>query len=179
MTRITGVRAYDLRFPSEGALDGSDAMNPDPVYSAAYAVLETDGDHQGYGLTFTIGRGNELCVAAIGALAPLVQGLDLDWIREDPGRFWARVTGDSQLRWVGPDKGIMHLATAALVNAVWDLLAREAGKPVWRYVAEMSPEEILRVGHLVAGHEPGVDGPNVSLEINGLGRQRQTFVADA
>ena len=145
MTRITDIRTYDLRFPSEGALDGSDAMNPDPVYSAAYAVLETDGDHQGHGLTFTIGRGNELCVAAMEALAPLVRGLDLDWVRENPSRFWRHVTGDSQLRWVGPDKGILHLATGALVNAVWDLLAREAGKPLWRYVAEMSPEEILRI----------------------------------
>lgn len=143
--KITGLRTYDLRFPSEGALDGSDAMNLDPVYSAAYVVLEADGGHEGFGLTFTIGRGNELCVAAIKALAPRVTGLDLDWIREDPGRFWRHVTSDSQLRWVGPDKGVIHLATGAVVNAVWDLLARIAGKPVWRLVADMSPAEILKI----------------------------------
>ena len=143
--KITGLRTYDLRFPSEGALDGSDAMNLDPVYSAAYVVLETDGGHEGHGLTFTIGRGNELCVAAIRALAPRVVGLDLDWIREDPGRFWRHVTGDSQLRWVGPDKGVIHLATGAVVNAVWDLWARVEGKPVWRLVGEMSPAEILKI----------------------------------
>ncbi|WBU56145.1 L-fuconate dehydratase [Paracoccus sediminicola] len=143
--RITGLRSFDLRFPSEGALDGSDAMNPDPVYSAAYVVLETDAGLEGFGLTFTIGRGNELCEAAIRALAPRVVGLDLDWIREDPGRFWRHVTGDSQLRWVGPDKGVIHLATGAIVNAVWDLWARAEGKPVWRLVADMRPEDILRI----------------------------------
>lgn len=143
--KITGLRTHDLRFPSEGALDGSDAMNLDPVYSAAYVVLETDGGQEGFGLTFTIGRGNELCVAAIKALAPRVVGLDLDWIREDPGRFWRHVTGDSQLRWVGPDKGVIHLATGAVVNAVWDLWARVEGKPVWQLVGEMSPAEILKI----------------------------------
>ncbi|MFV0411329.1 MAG: L-fuconate dehydratase [Paracoccus sp. (in: a-proteobacteria)] len=143
--KITGLRTYDLRFPSEGALDGSDAMNLDPVYSAAYVVLETDGGQEGYGLTFTIGRGNELCVAAIEALAPRVVGLDLDWIREDPGRFWRHITGDSQLRWIGPDKGVIHLATGAVVNAVWDLWARIEGKPVWRLVGQMSPAEILKI----------------------------------
>lgn len=143
--KITGLRTHDLRFPSEGGLDGSDAMNPEPVYSAAYVVLETDGGVEGHGLTFTIGRGNELCVAAIRALGARVIGLDLDWIRDDPGRFWRHVTGDSQLRWVGPDKGVIHLATGAVVNAVWDLWARAAGKPVWRLVADMSPAEILKI----------------------------------
>jgi L-fuconate dehydratase len=143
--KITGLRTHDLRFPSQGALDGSDAMNPDPVYSAAYVVLETNGGVEGHGLTFTIGRGNELCVAAINALSSRVVGLELDWIREDPGRFWRHVTGDSQLRWVGPDKGVMHMATGAVVNAVWDLMARVAGKPVWRLVADMSPAEILKI----------------------------------
>ncbi|MFV0294487.1 MAG: L-fuconate dehydratase [Paracoccus sp. (in: a-proteobacteria)] len=143
--KITGLRTHDLRFPSEGALDGSDAMNLDPVYSAAYVVLETDNGQEGFGLTFTIGRGNELCVAAIKALAPRVVGLDLDWIREDPGRFWRHITGDSQLRWVGPDKGVIHLATGAIVNAVWDLWARIDSKPVWRLVADMSPAEILKI----------------------------------
>ncbi len=145
MTRITGLRTWDLRFPSEDGLDGSDAMNPDPVYSAAYVTLETDGGHEGHGLTFTIGRGNELCVAAIEALKGQVIGRDTDDIRANPGKFWREITGDSQLRWVGPEKGVIHLATGALVNAVWDLMAREAGLPVWRFVSEMSPEELAHI----------------------------------
>ena len=143
MSRITNIRTHDLRFPTSDSLAGSDAMNPDPDYSCAYVVLETDGAHEGYGLTFTIGRGTDLCVAAIETLSSLVVGLELNWITEDMGRFWRHITNDSQLRWLGPDKGIMHLATGALVNAVWDLWAREAGKPVWRLVAEMSPEEVV------------------------------------
>lgn len=145
MTRITGLRTVDLRFPTSDNLDGSDAMNPDPDYSAAYVVLETDTEHQGHGLTFTIGRGNEVCVAAIHALRGLLIGLDLDWIAEDMGRFWRHITGDSQLRWIGPDKGAIHLATGAVVNAVWDLWAKTLGKPVWLLVAEMSPQEIVRL----------------------------------
>ena len=145
MTRITGLTSWDLRFPSEGALDGSDAMNPDPVYSAAYVRLETDGAHEGHGLTFTIGRGNELCVAAIEALRGVVVGRDTDDILADPAGFWRAVTGDSQLRWVGPEKGVIHLAAGALVNAVWDLMAREARKPVWRFIGEMSPEQLVTI----------------------------------
>jgi L-fuconate dehydratase len=146
VTRITNLRALDIRFPTSDHLDGSDAMNPAPDYSAAYCILETDTPGiEGHGLTFTIGRGNELCCAAIEALAPLVIGLELDWIREDPARFWRHMTGDSQLRWVGPDKGVMHLGTAAVVNAVWDIWAKAEGKPVWRMVAEMSPAEIVRL----------------------------------
>lgn len=145
MTRITGLSTHDLRFPTSQSLDGSDAMNPDPDYSAAYIVLETDGDHQGHGLTFTIGRGTEICVAAINAMRHLLIGLDLDWVREDMGRFWRHITGDSQLRWIGPDKGAIHLATGAVVNAMWDLLAKEAGKPVWLLVGEMSPEDIVKL----------------------------------
>jgi L-fuconate dehydratase len=145
MSRISGLRTHDIRFPTSQRLDGSDAMNPDPDYSAAYVVLETDGGPEGHGLTFTIGRGNDIVCHAIEAMRHLVVGLDVDWIREDPGRFWAHVTGDSQLRWIGPDKGAMHLAVGAVVNAVWDLLAKEAKKPVWRLVAEMSPEEIVRI----------------------------------
>ncbi len=143
MTRITGLRTYDLRFPTSDGLDGSDAMNPDPDYSAAYVVLQTDSAIEGHGLTFTIGRGNEICIAAIEALGALVTGLELDWITEDMGRFWRYITGDSQLRWIGPDKGAIHLATGAVVNAVWDLWAKQVEKPVWRLVAEMSPEEIV------------------------------------
>lgn len=144
MTRITGLRTADLRFPTSQHLDGSDAMNPDPDYSAAYVVLETDGPHEGHGLTFTIGRGNEICVAAIEALRPLVVGLDMAWVAEDMGRFWRHITSDSQLRWIGPDKGAIHLATGAVVNAVWDLWAKIEGKPVWALVADMSPEELVR-----------------------------------
>jgi L-fuconate dehydratase len=143
--RITSLTTHDLRFPTSASLDGSDAMNPDPDYSAAYVVLETDGAHQGHGLTFTIGRGNEVVVAAIKALTSRVVGLELDWIRENPGRFWRHITGDSQLRWIGPDKGAMHLATGAVVNAAWDLLAKESGKPVWQLVGEMSPEELVSI----------------------------------
>ncbi len=143
--RITGLRVLDLRFPTSQQLDGSDAMNPDPDYSAAYVILDTDHPGlEGHGLTFTIGRGNEICCAAIAAMRHLLVGLELDWIAADMGRFWRHVTADSQLRWIGPDKGAMHLATGAVVNAVWDLWAKAAGKPVWRLVADMSPEELVR-----------------------------------
>ncbi len=145
MIRVIGLETMDVRFPTSRLLDGSDAMNPDPDYSAAYVILRTEQDGlAGHGLTFTIGRGNELCCAAIRSLAPLVIGLELDWIRENPGRFWRHITGDSQLRWVGPEKGVIHLATAAIVNAVWDLWAKAEGKPVWRLVAELSPEDFVR-----------------------------------
>ncbi len=145
MTRIIGLRTHDLRFPTSESLDGSDAMNPDPDYSAAYVVLETDGPHEGHGLTFTIGRGNEICVAAIHALQDRLIGLDMEWITADMGRFWRHVTSDSQLRWIGPDKGAIHLATGAAVNAVWDLWAKVANKPVWQLVSEMSAKEIVRL----------------------------------
>jgi L-fuconate dehydratase len=145
-TTITRVDVRDVRFPTSRARDGSDAMNPDPDYSAAYVVLSTDRRDglEGHGLTFTIGRGNELCVAAVRSLAPLVQGLTLEVIKADMAGFWRRLTGDSQLRWVGPEKGVVHLATAALVNAVWDLYAKAEGKPLWRLLADMSPEELVR-----------------------------------
>ncbi|MCO5160161.1 MAG: L-fuconate dehydratase [Mesorhizobium sp.] len=144
MTRIVDMQVLDLRFPTSQHLDGSDAMNPDPDYSAAYLILKTDGPHEGHGLTFTIGRGNEICCAAIRAMRHLVVGLDMAWVAADMGRFWRHVTSDSQLRWIGPDKGAIHLATGAVVNAVWDLWAKLEGKPVWRLVADMSPEELVR-----------------------------------
>ena len=144
MTRITGLRTLDVRFPTSRSLDGSDAMNPDPDYSAAYVILDTDGPFKGHGLTFTIGRGNEICVAAIEALRPLVVGQDMARIAVDMAGFWRHVTGDSQLRWIGPDKGAIHLATGAVVNAVWDLWAKLEGKPVWQLVADMTPAEIVR-----------------------------------
>lgn len=145
MTKITAMRVLDVRFPTSQSLDGSDAMNPDPDYSAAYVILDTDNEQlKGHGLTFTIGRGNEICCAAIRAMEHLVVGLDLEWIRADMGRFWRHVTADSQLRWIGPDKGAIHLATGAVVNAAWDLWAKAEGKPVWRLVADLSPEELVR-----------------------------------
>ena len=144
MTRIVDMQVLDLRFPTSQHLDGSDAMNPDPDYSAAYLILKTDGPHEGHGLTFTIGRGNEICCAAIRAMRHLVVGLDMAWVAADMGRFWRHVTSDSQLRWIGPDKGAIHLATGAVVNAVWDLWAKMEGKPVWRLVADMGPEELVR-----------------------------------
>ena len=146
MATVTDVEVIDLRFPTSAQMDGSDAMNPDPDYSAAYVMLRTDQSGLvGHGLTFTIGRGNDLCCAAISAMRHLVVGLTTADLRADPAGVWRRLTGDSQLRWVGPDKGVMHMATGAVVNALWDLLAREADKPVWRLVAEMSPREILGI----------------------------------
>ncbi len=143
---ITELIVIDVRFPTSENLDGSDAMNPDPDYSAAYVILKTDDPSvEGHGLTFTIGRGNEVCCAAIKAVSPLVVGLSLEWIQEDGARFWRHVTGDSQLRWIGPDKGAMHLAIGAVVNAVWDLWAKSVGKPLWRLIADMTPEEIVRL----------------------------------
>lgn len=141
--KITAVIARDIRFPTSRSLDGSDAMNPAPDYSATYVTLETSNGEQGHGMTFTIGRGNELCVAAVNALSPLIVGREVDGIFDDLGAFWRSVTGDSQLRWVGPDKGVIHLAAAALVNATWDLFAKSLNKPVWRVLAEMSPQETV------------------------------------
>jgi L-fuconate dehydratase len=142
---ITDLIARDIRFPTSRTLDGSDAMNRDPDYSAAYAVLKTDDPSgvEGHGLTFTIGRGNELCVAAIEALKHLVVGKSLESFSADMGGFWRMITGDSQLRWVGPEKGVIHLATAAVVNAVWDLYAKAAGKPLWKLLVDMTPEQLV------------------------------------
>lgn len=143
---ITGVEVKDVRFPTSKSLDGSDAMNPDPDYSAAYVILKTDADEalEGHGLTFTIGRGNELCAAAINSLAPLVIGKTLESFTADMGAFWKMITGDSQLRWLGPEKGVIHLATGAVVNAVWDLYAKAEGKPLWKLLADMTAEELVR-----------------------------------
>ncbi|MEO9805021.1 MAG: L-fuconate dehydratase [Reichenbachiella sp.] len=143
---ITSVQVRDIRFPTSQSLDGSDAMNPDPDYSAAYVTLKTDHPDgiEGHGLTFTIGRGNELCVAAIESLSYLIEGKELSTFTQDMGTFWRMITGDSQLRWVGPEKGVIHLATGAIVNAVWDLYAKVEGKPLWRLISDMSPEELVR-----------------------------------
>jgi L-fuconate dehydratase len=143
--RITALQAHDVRFPTSDDHHGSDAMNPDPDYSAAVAILETDAPElTGHGLTFTIGRGNEICVAAIRAFERHVVGRDLDEIEADTGAFWRSLAGDSQLRWLGPEKGVVHLALAAVVNAVWDLLARRARKPLWKYLADLEPASIVR-----------------------------------
>jgi len=142
---ITNCEVYDIRFPTSRTQDGSDAMHSNPDYSAAYVVLHTSGDEhiEGHGLTFTIGRGTEVCIVAIQALAPIVVGRTLASMTEDMAGFWRSLTSDGQLRWLGPEKGVIHLATAALVNAVWDLYAKVEGKPLWRLLADMSPEELV------------------------------------
>jgi L-fuconate dehydratase len=140
---LKNLLVRDIRFPTSRQLDGSDAMNPDPDYSAAYVVVQTDGALEGHGLAFTIGRGNEVVVAAISALAPLVVGRSLASITADLGGFWRHVTGDSQLRWIGPEKGAIHLATAAVVNAVWDLYAKSEGKPLWKLLVDLTPEQLV------------------------------------
>lgn len=142
--KITGFRAFDIRFPTSAHLDGSDAMNPDPDYSAAYVILETDSPSlSGHGMTFTIGRGNEICVSAIQSLAALLQGESLHTWMHRPVELYRLLTADSQLRWIGPEKGVIHLAAAAVINAVWDLWSRTQNKPVWQLVAEMSPEQLV------------------------------------
>lgn len=144
MTTITDLVVSDVRFPTSEFLDGSDAMNPDPDYSAAYVELRTDDPGlRGYGMTFTIGRGNDLCCAAIEAFRHCVVGRRLEDLEADLGSIATALTSDSQLRWLGPEKGVVHLATAALVNAQWDLLARRAEMPLWKYLAELSPEQVV------------------------------------
>jgi L-fuconate dehydratase len=144
-TKIVRAVTYDIRFPTSLSGAGSDAMNPDPDYSAAYVILETDhpAGIAGHGLTFTIGRGTEVCVAAIEALVPHVVGASVEELVRDLGALWRRLVTDSQLRWLGPEKGVIHLATAAVVNAVWDLYAKLEGKPLWKLLADLSPEQIV------------------------------------
>jgi len=141
--RIVALDVHDVRFPTSRTLDGSDAMNERPDYSAAYVVLRTDGEHAGHGLAFTIGRGTEVVAAAARALERYVVGRTVAAVTDDMGGFWRQLTGDSQLRWLGPEKGAMHLATAAVVNAAWDLWARAEGRPLWRLVAAMEPERLV------------------------------------
>jgi len=145
MHKILSVSAHDVRFPTSKTLAGSDAMHTQPDYSAAYVVLKTgDGDGlEGHGLAFTLGRGTEVVVSAINALAPIVVGRTLDSIVADMRGFWRAVTGEQQLRWIGPEKGAIHLAAAALVNAVWDLYAKVEGKPLWKVLVDMSPEQLI------------------------------------
>jgi L-fuconate dehydratase len=142
---ITALEAHDIRFPTSRELDGSDAMNPDPDYSAAYVVLRTDEPSglAGHGFVFTIGRGNDVQTAAFNALRPLIVGRYMEDVMADLGAFARSLTADSQLRWLGPEKGVMHMAIGAVVNAAWDMTARAAGKPVWQLIAEMSPQQIV------------------------------------
>jgi L-fuconate dehydratase len=142
---ITDLETHDVRFPTSKELDGSDAMNPDPDYSAAYVVLRTSGPEGlcGHGFVFTIGRGNDVQTTAIGALRHLVVGQDVDSVLADLGGFARSLTNDSHLRWLGPEKGVIHMAIGAIVNAAWDMAARRAGKPVWRLIAQMTPEQIV------------------------------------
>ncbi len=142
---ITALDTHDVRFPTSVWLDGSDAMNPDPDYSAAYVVLRTDaGDgHEGHGFAFTIGRGNDVQSRAIEALADHVVGRPLEPTMADLGRLWKDLVHDSQLRWLGPEKGVVHMAISAVVNALWDLKAKRAGKPLWKLLSDMPPEELV------------------------------------
>ena len=147
MHKFTRMEVRDIRFPTSLDKDGSDAMNPDPDYSAAYVILGTDRPDglEGHGLTFTIGRGTEVVVAAVEALRPLVVGQPVEAFTGAPGAFWKHLTGDSQLRWIGPEKGVIHLATAAVVNALWDLWAKIERKPLWKLLSDLPPERIVEM----------------------------------
>ena len=148
MTVITGVRVHDVRFPTSLDADGSDAMNKDGDYSAAYVVLETDSDLRGHGFTFTIGRGNDLCVEAARQRALPLVGRDVDLLLDDLGGIYRELASDSQLRWLGPEKGVVHLAMAAVMNALWDMAARRAGVPLWRLLVDMTPEQLVDAADL-------------------------------
>lgn len=141
--RIVGLSARDVRFPTSDHLDGSDATNKDPDYSATYVVIETESGSQGFSLIFTIGRGNDICCKAVEAMSHLIVGKDFEGIRTNIGAFYEELRSDSQIRWLGPDKGIVHMAAGAILNAVWDMWGRAEGKPVWRLLAEMDPEEFV------------------------------------
>ena len=145
MSKITALRTDDVRFPTSSTLDGSDAMNPDPDYSAAYLRIETDDHdaHVGHGFVFTIGRGNDVQLAAIASLAGHVVGRDVEELLSDLGGFWKELVHDSQLRWLGPEKGVMHMAIGAVTNALWDLRAKRAGLPLWQLLGRLGPQELV------------------------------------
>ncbi len=149
MTKIIGVDAVDVRFPTSLSMDGSDAMNKDGDYSAAYVMIKTDDPSlSGFGFTFTIGRGNDVCrLAAQRRGEPLI-GMDLNEVTGDLGGVYRYLKSDSQMRWLGPEKGVEHLAMAAVMNAVWDLAAREADKPLWRLLVDMTPQQLVDVADL-------------------------------
>jgi L-fuconate dehydratase len=140
---ITTLRTLDIRFPTSRTQAGTDAMHSDPDYSAAYVIVETDRGIEGHGLAFTIGRGNEVCAQAIEAFRPLVVGRRLEDITSDFSGFWRLLASDSQLRWLGPEKGVIHLALAAIVNAIWDLYARSVNKPLWKLLSDLSPRQLV------------------------------------
>jgi L-fuconate dehydratase len=169
--RVTAVDTHDIRFPTSRELDGSDAMNPDPDYSAAYVVLRTDAadGHEGHGFVFTIGRGNDVQVAAIDALRDHVLGRDVARLCADPGSLLRDLIGDSQLRWLGPEKGVMHMAIGAVVNAVWDLAARRAGKPLWQLLADAEPEWL--VGQIDFRYIADALTPTAALDLLRRGRE--------
>ena len=140
---ITSIRAVDVRFPTSEQLDGSDALNKDPDYSAAYISLETAQGDRGFSLIFTIGRGNDLCCQAVESMQHLVVGKCFDEIKANIGQFYDQLRSDSQLRWLGPEKGVVHMAVGGIANAIWDMWARAEDKPVWRLLADMSPEDFV------------------------------------
>jgi L-fuconate dehydratase len=141
--KITDLEIIDLRFPTSTTNAGTDAMHSDPDYSAAYVIVKTDAGLEGHGFTFTIGRGNEICVEAIRAFRPLVVGRTLEDIAAEPAAFWRSLASDSQLRWLGPEKGVIHISMAAIVNAVWDLQAKHERKPLWKLLADMTPKQLV------------------------------------
>ena len=143
MSTITAVDTCDVRFPTSRHLDGSDAMNADPDYSAAYLVIRTDAQDEGHGFVFTIGRGNDVETAAIAALKGHILGRNVEALLDDMGGAWKLLVHDSQLRWLGPEKGVMHMAIGAVINALWDLKAKRAGLPLWQLLRRMSPEELV------------------------------------
>lgn len=147
MTTVTSLETSDVRFPTSTSLDGSDAMNPDPDYSAAYVQIHTDANDglEGHGFVFTIGRGNEVQVAAIHALREHVVGKNVEELLDNMGATWRSMVGDSQLRWLGPEKGVMHMAIGAVINALWDLKAKRAGLPLWQLLSRMTPEELVEL----------------------------------
>jgi L-fuconate dehydratase len=147
MSLVSALTTIDVRFPTSLSLDGSDAMNPDPDYSAAYVRIDTDADDglAGHGFVFTIGRGNDVQVAAIRALADRLVGADVEELLGAMGQTWRELVHDSQLRWLGPEKGVMHMAIGAVVNALWDLKAKRAGRPLWQLLAAMTPEELVEL----------------------------------
>jgi L-fuconate dehydratase len=142
-TTIIDLAVRDIRFPTSDNLDGSDAIHVDPDYSCAYVTLKTDSDLEGDGITFTLGRGTELCVATIETLKPFVVGQSLEAITSDFAGFWHRICNESQLRWLGPERGLIHMSVAAIINAIWDLYAKHEGKPLWKLLADLSPEQIV------------------------------------
>jgi L-fuconate dehydratase len=178
MSKITGFETFDVRFPTSRTLSGSDAMNPDPDYSAAYVIVRTDGadDLAGHGFTFTIGRGNDVQLAAIRALEPFLVGRDTDELLADLGGLHRRLTHDSPLHWLGPACGVIHMAIGAVLNACWDMAARRAGKPLWLLLSQMSPEQLadlvdfryladaLTRDEAVAILERGQDGKDARIE---------------